>query len=122
MSSTPISDWWRAGLQPRGRRVPELDPDALAPLESIDRRRAGERAFQTSRSQQEQVSSFGENYLVNSEMLVEANDREANAARDLLAISHHKQNVLLLSINPNLLQTPGRRPGIFTPRVNKDSG
>jgi hypothetical protein len=79
-------------------------------------------AFQTSRTEEKRIPFFRENNLINSEVLVEADDREADAAGDLLPVNHHKENVLLFAIDPDFFQTLRRRPSVSAAGVHEQPG
>jgi len=56
-------------------------------------------SFKRPGAQKLKVTWFREYYLIDSEKLVEADDRKANAAGDLLAVRQDKCHVFFLSAN-----------------------
>jgi len=68
------------------------------------------------------ITWLGENDLVDSEELVEANDGKANATGDLLPVCEHKGDVFFLPSNTNLFKSAPGNPAKFTPGINQCLG
>ena len=76
-------------------------------------------SFKRPGTQKLKVAWFREYYLIDYEKLVEADDRKANAARDLLAVRQDKCHVFCLSANADSFERPLRYPGKFAPGIDQ---
>src|SRR5688572_20220979 len=61
-------------------------------------------------------------YFVDGKILVEANNREADAAGHLLSVGQNKWHVLFFTADTDSFEHPLRDPGEFAPGVHKKFG
>jgi len=66
-----------------------------------------------------QVPGLAEDHFIDGEMLVEPNDREADASGDVLAVGKHEADVLLLPGDAELLQRLLGDPGELASGVDQ---
>ena len=100
-------------------------------------------AFETAGAEQKQIAFFGEHHLVYGERLFNANNGEADAARNALmssffsrtiwlsnngeadaarnalAVGHHEFDVLFLTRNADFFERGSRRPCVFTAGIDQ---
>src|SRR5215813_1213631 len=65
---------------------------------------------------------FCEYDFINSEVPVKPNDGEPHTARDTLAVSHHKRQVVLLSLDTNPFKRRCWYPPVIAARVDEHFG
>ena len=77
-------------------------------------------SFKRPGTQKLKVAWFREYYLIDSEKLVEADDRKANATGDLLAIGEDKRHVLFFAADADSFERPLGHPGIFASAIYQE--